>query len=211
LEEAKAISQRIWELRFKNKPQTIEQAIAKIGRRRDREWLLEVLVTTAKGKPVDEALEDATRAAYPAIVKPSILRDRAIAKLRQPDICQAMEDAFAVCGFTTEDAIRAHIGHIQGTHTRETVTSEGEVVQVRIPPSYAALQGYWKMRLPAQTAKVQIEHSNVSDMLRTIESVEATNVTEHRIVGDIIDCDPEPDPDDIDPFEDEESEEAEEE
>lgn len=193
-------------MRFRNRPQTIEQAIAKIGRRRDREWLLEVLVTTAKGKPVDEALEDATRAAYPSIVQPSILHNRAIAKLRQPDICQAMEDAFAVCGFSTEDAIKAHIGHIQGTHTKETVTGEGEVVQVRIPPSYAALQGYWKLRLPAQTAKVQIEHSNVNDMLRTIESVEVASVTEHRIVGDIIDCDPEPDPDDVDPFE-EESEE----
>jgi hypothetical protein len=158
-----------------------------------------VMGAIGKGVAVDEALEDATRAVYPNLVDPKKIMAMAIAKLRQPDVCQAMTDAFAVCGFTMEDAIKTHIGHIQGTHTKEVVTKLG-VAQVRIPPSYAALQGYQKLTIPQQTNKVQIEHTNLNEMLKTMDAEQASDGV-MRVVGEIIDVEPEPDQEDIDPFE----------
>ena len=126
-------------------------------------------------------------------------------QIRKPEICQAIEDIFSACGFTLEDSVKSHIGHIRGTHTKQ-VLAGGEVVELRIPPSFAALASYQKLVLPAQTARVQIEHSSIGEMLKTIDAEERESAV-MRTVGEVIDVEPEADPDDVDPFEDEESDE----
>jgi hypothetical protein len=154
-------------------------------------------------------MDDATRACFPSVRKDEAVRARSLTQIRKPDICSAIEDAFAALGFTIEDAIKAHIGHIQGTHTKQ-VLAGGEVVELRMPPSFVALSSYQKLVLPAQTAKVQIEHSNIGEMLKTIDADSEREAQVMRTVGEVIDVEPEEDPDDRDPFEDEEEEEPEE-
>jgi hypothetical protein len=185
-------------------PKTIEEAIAGVGRKRDRYWLTRVLGHLAKGCAVDDALDDATRACYPSVRKDEAVRARSLTQIRKPEICQAIEDAFSVLGFTIEDAIRTHIGHIRGEHTKQVIVG-GETVDLRMPPSFAALQAYHKLTLPAPTARVQIEHSNIGEMLKTIDA-DTQESAVMRTVGEVIDVAPEDDPDDRDPFEDEEEE-----
>lgn len=193
--------------RSKSPPRTVEEAISLVGRKRDRYWLTRVLGSLAKGIAVNDALNDATRACFPSVRKDEAVAARSLTQIRKPEICQAIEDAFAACGFTLEDAIKAHIGHIQGTHTKQ-VLAGGEVVDLRMPPSFVALSSYQKLVLPAQTAKVQIEHSNINDMLRTIDADDEKSAGQvMRTVGEVIDVEPEEDPDDRDPFEDEEESE----
>lgn len=163
-----------------------------------------VLGNLSKGISVEECTEDATRSCYPALRNRSIIVAAALSKMRQPDICQALEDVYAVSGFTLEDAVKTHIGHIKGEHTKQTVV-DGEVMELRIPPSWAALAAYQKMVLPAQANKVQIEHSNMNEMLRTIDQEDGS--LGHRTVGEIIDVEPAIDPDDIDPFGEDDTEE----
>lgn len=194
--------------RKKSPPKTVEEAIALVGRKRDRYWLTRVLGNLAKGRAVDDALNDATRACFPSVRKEEAVTARSLTQVRKPDICQAIEDAFSALGFTIEDAIRTHIGHIRGEHTKQVVVG-GEVVDLRMPPSFAALSSYQKLVLPAQTARVQIEHSNIGDMLRTIDADEEKSAAVMRTVGEVIDVEPEEDPDDKDPFEDEGEEEEE--
>jgi hypothetical protein len=206
LKEALMLAQQIRILRFSGGT-TVGQILLQIRRRKDREWVMSMLRSQMEGKSLDDSLEDATRVTYPALRNRSAIMDQALSKLHQPDICQALESAFAAKGFAIDDAIELHIGHIKGTHKREVVTKSGATVSVPIPPSYAALQGYYKMVVPAQTAKVQIEHTNVNDMLRTIDAEDAA--TAHRIVGEVIDVMPAENPDDVDPFEDEDLEDDE--
>lgn len=200
LKEALQLARQIRILKFSG-GNSIGEILLQIRKRKDREWVQIMLSEQALGKSMDEALENATRATYPALKNRSAVMDQAFSKLRQPDICQALESAFAVHGFSMDDAVKTHIGHITGTHTREVVTKMGDTIKVPIPPSYAALQGYYKMTVPAQTAKVEIAHTNVNDMLKTFDADEET---QHRLVGEVIDVTPEDDPDEIDPFEDEE-------
>jgi hypothetical protein len=183
-------------------PTTIEEAIAMVGRKRDRYWLSRTLEHLGKGMPVDEALDDATRSCFPSVRKEEAVRARSLTQIRKPEICQAIEDAFAVCGFTLQDAIKKHIGHINGEVTKQIVVG-GEVVDLRMPASFLALSSYYKLVLPAQTSKVQIEHSNIGDMLKTIDA-DTQESAVMRTVGEVIDVEPEEDPDDRDPFEDEE-------
>lgn len=186
-------------------PKTVEEAIALVGRKRDRYWLTRVLGSLAKGLAVDEALNDATRACFPSVKKDAAVQARSLTQVRKPDICQAIEDAFSALGFTIEDAIRTHIGHIRGEHTKQVIVG-GETVDLRMPPSFAALQAYHKLTLPAPTARVQIEHTNLNEMLKTIDADTQESVV-MRTVGEVIDVEPEDDPDDRDPFEDEEESE----
>lgn len=209
LDKVKAIDQRCWEIkRGKHPPKTIEEAVAKIGRRRDREWLMSVLGHIAKGVAVNEAIDDATRACYPALRNKQAIRNQALSQIRKADICQALEDAYEIAGFSLEDAIKTHIGHIKGTHTRPMVVGD-ELVEVRIPASFQALQAYQKMVLPAQPAKLQVEHTNVTEMLKTIDA-DGSEVPTLRTIGQVIEVEPEEDPDDRDPFEDDDEEEEEE-
>ena len=209
-QEAQAINHRLKAIkRRRYPPTTVEEAIALVGRKRDRYWLTRVLGHLAKGCAVDEAMDDATRACFPSVRKDEAVRARSLTQIRKPDICSAIEDAFAALGFTIEDAIKAHIGYIQGTHTKQVVVGS-EVVELRMPASFQALQAYHKLTLPAPTARVQIEHSNIGEMLKTIDADTDREAQVMRTVGEVIDVEPEEDPDDRDPFEDEESEEDEE-
>jgi hypothetical protein len=204
-QEAQAINHRLKAIkRRRYPPTTVEEAIALVGRKRDRYWLTRVLGHLAKGCAVDEAMDDATRACFPSVRKDEAVRARSLTQIRKPDICSAIEDAFAALGFTIEDAIKAHIGHIKGTHTKQ-VLSGSEVVELRMPPSFVALSSYQKLVLPSQTTKVQIEHSNVNELLKTIDA-DTQESAVMRTVGEVIDVEPEEDPDDRDPFEDEEGE-----
>jgi hypothetical protein len=180
-----------------------------VGRKRDRYWLTRTLGSLAKGIAVEEALDDATRACFPSVRKEEAVRARSLTQIRKPEICEAIEYAFAALGFTIEDAIRTHIGHIKGEHTKQVVVG-GEVVDLRMPPSFAALQAYHKLTLPAPTARVQIEHSNIGEMLKTIDADTDREAAVMRTVGEVIDVEPEEDPDDRDPFEDEDEESEEE-
>lgn len=182
-------------------PKTIEEAVAHVGRRRDRDWLTLIIKNIVKGLTVEEAAQEATAACYPALRNRSTIANKALAKMHQPDLCRALEDIYAVSGFTIEDAVKTHIKHIKGQHKKDVLTATGEVRQVRIPPSFQALAAYQKMVMPSQTQKVQIEHTNVNEMLRTIDG--EVGPATHRIVGEVIDVDPGEDPDDADPFEEE--------
>jgi hypothetical protein len=205
-EEGDQINRRLQSIERKRyPPKTIEEAIALIGRKRDRYWLSRVLQRLGKGTPVQEALDDATRSCFPSVRKEAAVTARSLTQIRKPEICQAIEDIFAACGFTLEDAVRSHIGHIKGEHTKQVVVG-GEVVDLRMPPSFAALSSYQKLVLPAQGVKVQIEHSNMTEILKTIES-DGVGEQTMRAVGEVIDVEPDADPDDVDPFEDEESDE----
>ena len=186
-------------------PKTIEEAIALIGRKRDRYWLSRTLEHLGKGRPVEDALDDATRACFPSVRKDEAVRARSLTQIRKPEICQAIEDIFSACGFSLEDAVKAHIGHIQGTHTKQ-VLAGSEVVELRVPPSFVALSSYQKLVLPSQTTKVQIEHTSVNEMLKTIDA-DTQESAVMRTVGEVVDVEPEEDPDDRDPFEDEEEDE----
>jgi hypothetical protein len=187
-------------------PKTIEEAIAMVGRKRDRYWLSRTLEHLGKGMPVEEALDDATRSCFPSVRKDEAVRARSLTQIRKPEICEAIEYAFAALGFTMEDAIRAHIGHIQGTHTKQVVVG-GEIQDLRLPPSLVALQSYHRLTLPPPTARVQIEHSNIGELLKTIDADSDREAAVMRTVGEVIDVEPEDDPDDKDPFEDEGDEE----
>ena len=205
-QEAQAINHRLLAIkRRRYPPTTVEEAIALVGRKRDRYWLTRVLGHLAKGLAVDEALDDATRACFPSVKKDAAVQARSLTQIRKPDICQAVDDCFGVHGFSVDDAIKMHIGHIKGEITKQVVVG-GEVVDLRLPASFLALQVYYKLTLPAQTARVQIEHSNIGDMLKTIDA-DTQESAVMRTVGEVIDVEPEEDPDDRDPFEDEESEE----
>lgn len=206
--EKQALNRRLWVIkRRQNPPKTIEEAISLVGRKRDRYWLTRVLGSLAKGLAVDDALDDATRACFPSVCKEEAVRARSLAQIRKPEICQAVDDCFAVHGFSVDDAIKMHIGHIKGEITKQVIVG-GEVVDLRLPASFLALSSYYKLTLPAQTAKVQIEHSNINDMLKTIDADDRESAV-MRTVGEVIDVEPEEDPDDRDPFEDEESDEGE--
>jgi hypothetical protein len=205
-EEGDQINRRLQSIERKRyPPKTIEEAIALIGRKRDRYWLSRVLQRLGEGTPVQESLDDATRACFPSVRKEEAVRARSLTQIRKPEICQAIEDAFAACGFTLEDAIRTHIGHIKGTLTKK-VLAGGEIVDLPLPPSFVALQAYHKMTQAPQTSRVQIEHSNINEMLKTIDADSEREAQVMRTVGEVIDVEPEEDPDDRDPFEDEEGE-----
>lgn len=154
---------------------------------------------------MEDALDDATRACFPSVRKDEAVRARSLTQIRKPEICQAIEDIFSACGFSLEDAVKAHIGHIQGTHTKQ-VLAGSEVVELRVPPSFVALSSYQKLVLPSQTTKVQIEHTSVNEMLKTIDA-DTQESAVMRTVGEVVDVEPEEDPDDRDPFEDEEEDE----
>lgn len=198
--QIKAIDDRLWAIRkSQDPPKTVEEAIQKLGRRRDRDWMMSMLGSLSKGVDMDEAADEATRRCYPALRSKEAVRSQALANLRRPDMCQIVEDVFALRGFSIEDAIDTHIGHVKGTHTKETVLPSGEVLQVKIPPSWPALAAYYKMILPSQAQKVEVAHTNVDAMLRTIEGEGAGHVM--RTVGQVLDVAPAENPDDRDPFE----------
>lgn len=199
----------MWAIRkSQDPPKTVEEAIQKLRRRRDRDWMTLVLGSLAKGVDMDEAADEATRRCYPALRNKEAIRSKALANLRRPDMCQIVDDVFALRGFSIEDAIDTHIGHIKGTHTKKMMV-DGELVEVEIPPNWPALAAYYKMVLPTQTQKVEVAHTNVDAMLRTIEGENAGHVM--RTVGQVIDVAPPEDPDDADPFEDLEEDDEDEE
>lgn len=180
---------------------SVDEALHLIGRTRDREWFAYLLKLLGKGVPMDDALEAATRVGYANLdvaAKDKVMA-KAHAKLAQPDVCQAMEQIFALRGFTIESAIDMQVRHIRGDLTREVMTEQGPV-EVRIPPSYVALKDFFSMVVPKQTNKVQIATLNLNDMMQS--SVEDMEPIEARLVGPVIDTDPVADYEDIDPFED---------
>lgn len=90
--------------------------------------------------------------------------------LARGNVVEYMTHYFDALGFTAVDGARALVKHINGEFTKEVATKEGEIVQVKIPPSLAALQTYHALTLEKQTTKVQVDtrmlvshHMNASE------------------------------------------------
>jgi hypothetical protein len=188
---------------------TVDQAINLIGRRRDRLWFQLLLSFISKGAPYDESLEAATRMSYGnlQVSDKNLVMKKAMAKLAQPDVCHAVQEIYALRGFTIEDAVDLHVKHIKGELTKEVMTQEG-VAEIKIPPSYQALKDFQAMIIPKQTTKVAVANFNMNDMMREVES-EGFAPLEARIVGEDMNTDPAEDETEIDPFDEYDDEQGE--
>jgi hypothetical protein len=73
-------------------------------------------------------------------------------KLRQPDVRRALGDAFAVVGFTPDEALALHVAHIRGfpRQVQTGVDEDGNAIleTVMEKPNYPALKDYQAMVLP---------------------------------------------------------------
>jgi len=115
--------------------------------------------------------------------------EKAMSKLAQPDVCQGVQAIFALRGFTIEDAVDMHVAHIKGELTKEVVVG-GEIMSLKIPPNYNALQAFEQMIIPKQTSRVAVANFNMHALVSEIES-EGFAPMEARIVGQTINTDPE--------------------
>jgi hypothetical protein len=65
-------------------------------------------------------------------------------KLAEPEIREALETVYSEQGFPRSEAIRTHIDHIRGEHTKQVVIGN-EVAELRMPASFPALADYETM------------------------------------------------------------------
>jgi hypothetical protein len=90
--------------------------------------------------------------------------------LANEHVVEYMKYYFDAIGFTALDGARMLVRHINGDVTKEVLDKTGQVVELKVPPSLAALQTYHGLTLEKQTTKVQVDtRMLVSHQMNTSE------------------------------------------
>lgn len=170
-----------------------------LPRRRDRRFVAALVGALARseGQLTEQVLVEAASSAYSIpgrMMKPEIRRkwfiEKAQSKLQITDVAQAIAAYYAlVADFSLEDAARLHVAHIKGEITKEQAivvhdskdVSHVELINVKLPPNYAALKDFFSTVLPKQPTKVFIDKR--SQNLNY-------NVTEERYTPPMLDATP---------------------
>lgn len=76
------------------------------------------------------------------------------AHLMLPDVKQAIRNVYGEVGFSLDEAVQIHIGHIKGSFTDK----DGDP----IPPSYAALKDYLKAVTPQEPRRFDVRTQRVN-------------------------------------------------
>lgn len=163
-------------------------------RERDRRFA-EALVAeigAAGGVITDEGMLRAAREVWRVMTTPlsdAKLLARVKRKLKQPDVREAIGSAYQAAGFDVAEAVQLHIDHIRGNITvqKTVVVGKGEdatveVVDVKLPPNYAALKDYEAMVLPKAPVRsdVRVQHIPAPDRLPGHSGVPAMRA---RVIG----------------------------
>jgi hypothetical protein len=127
--------------------------------KRHGHWLRGYLRALSEGFTGDEALLRGGR--YGGMGGGNILGDLVIKKkmegfLSNPDIQQAIRNVYAEVNFEIDDAVQLHVDHMKGNVTREELNKEGEVVEVKLAPNYAALKDWLKVATPQAPARMHV-------------------------------------------------------
>lgn len=116
---------------------------------------------TGRADTLEDAALLAVKDSYPSFTREQTQLRFARAKLKQPDIQAALEGVYAAAGLSLPEMLDLHVKHIRGDLVKESVTASGEIVQVKMAPSYAALKDALKMVLPQPAVRVQADHRHL--------------------------------------------------
>ena len=85
-----------------------------------------------------------------------VVKKKMEAFLALPDVKQAMRNIYDEVGFSLDDAVKIHVKHVKGEFTETKVGKDGELHEVAIPPSYAALKDYLKVTTPQEPTRMHV-------------------------------------------------------
>lgn len=151
----------------------------KLGRRQDRAFVAAFVTELAKATELSEdVLYAAAASAYDTNVKAGpaahrrMMVNKAKQKLQLSHVMSAIGEYYeAVSGFSLEKAVKLHIDHIEGNITEQKVVVVGhgkdattEVVEVKIPPNYAALRDLLKVAMPQPAKHLKIDQTHAFNL-----------------------------------------------
>lgn len=117
----------------------------------------------AHGMELEPAASEAANECWPVKASSETAALKlARAKLKQPDIQNAIEAIYELHGFSMTDMVKLQIDHAKGEITKQVVTKDGDVVDVKLPASYKALSDMMTAvgMVPAKTVNVRNENIN---------------------------------------------------
>lgn len=124
------------------------------------EWL--------RREDMDEAVTRAALYAFKGPMTTKRANKKGWETLKRPDVCQAVEQAFAQNGFSFTDIVKKHIEHINGGLTRtrivETTDKEGKIISTtrtveETLPNYTALRDLERLIVPNQPQKFEFSNT----------------------------------------------------
>jgi len=135
-----------------------------IGRRRDQEFA-DVFMEEIRTKSVREAILAAGKRldwhwagdGWRRVKTDAQILRQGRKILARGSVIEYMTHYFDAVGFTALDGARMLKRHIEGDITKEVMTKDGTVEEVKLPPSLDALKHYHALTLEKQTTKVEID------------------------------------------------------
>jgi hypothetical protein len=87
-------------------------------------------------------------------------------------------------GFSRTEALGLMVKHIRGEITEEKLTKDGDVVEVKKAPNYAALKDYLGMTMPEPVRQLQVQTQSVSLNKTIVQHDGPTPPMNPRSLGD---------------------------
>lgn len=131
----------------------------------------------AGGNSLESAAQLAVQELYPSRQGSEAALKFAKAKLKQSDIHAAMEHLYDDAELPIVEMVRLQVAHVKGTLTKDVVTKDGDVVQVKIPPSYAALKDAMAATIPVAPKTVHVRQENFNHSVAPVNMSEPIDVT----------------------------------
>jgi hypothetical protein len=137
----------------------------------------------------DEAILHAAKIAWQRLSKQTSVRKpfsddfllrKGLDTLESEEVRGFIQMAFAAAGFEFGDGIKQHIKHIKGEITKETLSKDGSVVELKEPANYQALKDYEALVLPQKTVKIdqRIVTANITSAAPKIRARRIVTVKE---------------------------------